>query len=263
MAYEEAINTIDILLNSLQQTKELLESGEILKTQLYGNFDILTLVYNTLLECYGEEALSNFQDYYTNQIIKILKENIKADSMVLKIEQDEGINIIKASILTSQKLVDVFYLNPYFKSIIIINDEKIEEYRTQLNQLYEEESLLLNEIEELQMAKTNPIYYAKDDALLLAKMTIQKSKYEKILNDKIAEKNDELLELKQNISEIETNIHLKENNNSKIKLYRDRYIERLKKLFQFSVIKEDTLNQLNNTDNNNINTDMFSYEKIN
>ena len=148
-------------------------------------------------------------------------------------------------------------MNPYFKTIILIEDKQKIELQEKINELYREEEELLKEIEELQLAKTNPLYYAKDDSLLLAKMTIQKSKYAKIIQNEMAEKQAELLQLKQDIVNAESDIQEIDNDYQNVYLYRDRYIDRLKKIFNFSVMKEETLKQYNEIQSD---PDMFAME---
>lgn len=257
MNYANGIETINLLIDSLQNTKNLLENGNLLESPLYGNFNLLSLVYSSIIDFYGEDALEEFQEQYISDIINLLKTKIKADAIVFSVEKDDEFNIIKCSINYKNSLLDIFYLNPYFKTIILIEDKQKIELQEKINELYREEEELLKEIEELQLAKTNPLYYAKDDSLLLAKMTIQKSKYAKIIQNEMAEKQAELLQLKQDIVNVESDIQEIDNDYQNVYLYRDRYIDRLKKIFNFSVMKEETLKQYNEIQSD---PDMFAME---
>ena len=248
--YEVGINVINMLIESLTNTKQILESENVLNTsQLYGNFNLLSLVYSTILETYGEDELEQFQLLYIKNVIKIIKDYIKADAMYLTTEKEDGYYIIKGSISYNRNMIDVFYINPYFKKIIILNDKDISVLQDKLTQLYETEEQILNEIERLQLAKTNPIYYAGEDTVLLAKMTFQKNKYANIINNEITEKNNELLDIKREIADVEVTIENGENDNKKIYNYRDRYIDRLKKQFHFGVMKEETIDKINKINN--------------
>lgn len=88
-------------------------------------------------------------------------------------------------------------------------------------------------------------------------MTIQKSKYAKIIQNEIVEKQAELLQLKQDIVNAESDIQEIDNDYQNVYLYRDRYIDRLKKIFNFSVMKEETLKQYNEIQSD---PDMFAME---
>ena len=241
MSYSDGINTIDLIIQSLEETKQQLKSGKLLDRQLYANFYILSLVYNTIYETCGEESLEEFQTEYIHRILDIIKSRIKADAMILTTIKDDGYYLLKGSIQYNGNLIDVFYLNPYFRNIIIIDNRNTDETQEKLDELYEYQQSLLNRIEELEMAKTNPLYYAKDDSFLLAKMTFQKNKYQKIIQEEIKEKQNELFIVKGQIADIETDLDIKDENYATVYLYRDRYIDRLKKCFHFTVIKEETL----------------------
>ena len=160
--------------------------------------------------------------------------------------------MIKGSINYKGRMNELFYLNPYFKSIILVDNVEIDELNNQLDELYEKEQAILNRLEELQMAKINPIYYAKDDSILLAKMTVQKKKYERIIQEEIEENNSTLRSIKSEIAEIKTEIQ-DENN------FRDRYLDRLKKTFNFTIVRQETLNQYNEHTNTPT-MDRFSLE---
>lgn len=249
MDYKDGINTIDILIESLNNTKQMLINEKLLDSQLYGNFNILSLVYSSIFELYGEESLERFQVNYINKVIEILKSKIKAEYIVLSVYEEDGYKLIKGSISYKRELIDVFYINPYFKKIIILDNQNSKQLQLELDELYQKEKEILNDIENLQLAKINPLYYAKDDNVLLAKMTIQKNKYAKIIQNELHEKETELLMIKQQIAEIESDISENNNEYQKLNLYRDRYIERLVKIFNFSKMKESTLNEYNNDKN--------------
>ena len=59
MDYRYGIETIDVLIDSLEQTKQQLKTNDLLSLQLYDNFDILSLIYQSMIELYGEECNSN------------------------------------------------------------------------------------------------------------------------------------------------------------------------------------------------------------
>ena len=61
MNYANGIETINLLIDSLQNTKNLLENGNLLESPLYGNFNLLSLVYSSIIDFYGEDALEEFQ----------------------------------------------------------------------------------------------------------------------------------------------------------------------------------------------------------
>lgn len=46
MDYRYGIETIDVLIDSLEQTKQQLKTNDLLSLQLYDNFDILSLIYH-------------------------------------------------------------------------------------------------------------------------------------------------------------------------------------------------------------------------
>lgn len=258
MGYQEGIETIDTLITSLEYTKQCLENGNILDNQLYGNFELLSLVYNSIIELYGEDSLEDFQNYYISEVLKTIQLRISAKAITLSVEKEDGIAMIKGSIYYQGKNIDVFYINPYFKTILLIKNELDDNMETKLKKLYEEEESIYNEIENLQLAKTNPIYYAKDDTVLLAKMTLQRNKYAKIIQDEIHQKEQELLMIKEEIANTEIDKKSNTDNYTKLYLYRDRYLERLKNVFHFNIIKEETLDEYKNqtTDIN-----MFSIER--
>ena len=93
---------------------------------------------------------------------------------------------------------------------------------------------------------------------LSAKMTLQRNKYAKIIQDEIHQKEQELLMIKEEIANTEIDKKSNTDNYTKLYLYRDRYLERLKNVFHFNIIKEETLDEYKNqtTDIN-----MFSIER--
>lgn len=259
MDYRYGIETIDVLIDSLEQTKQQLKTNDLLSLQLYDNFDILSLIYQSMIELYGEEALDDFQNFYIKNVIQIIQEKIKADAVFLSTEYDDGFAVIKGSINYKGRMNELFYLNPYFKSIILVDNVEIDELNNQLDELYEKEQAILNRLEELQMAKINPIYYAKDDSILLAKMTVQKKKYERIIQEEIEENNSTLRSIKSEIAEIKTEIQDENNLTLELYNYRDRYLDRLKKTFNFTIVRQETLNQYNEHTNTPT-MDRFSLE---
>ena len=77
MDYRYGIETIDVLIDSLEQTKQQLKTNDLLSLQLYDNFDILSLIYQSMIELYGEEALDDFQNFYIKNVIQIIQEKKK------------------------------------------------------------------------------------------------------------------------------------------------------------------------------------------
>ena len=74
MDYRYGIETIDVLIDSLEQTKQQLKTNDLLSLQLYNNFDILSLIYQSMIELYGEEALDDFQNFYIKNVIQVIQE---------------------------------------------------------------------------------------------------------------------------------------------------------------------------------------------
>ena len=245
MDYRYGIETIDVLIDSLEQTKQQLKTNDLLSLQLYDNFDILSLIYQSMIELYGEEALDDFQNFYIKNVIQIIQEKIKADAVFLSTEYDDGFAVIKGSINYKGRMNELFYLNPYFKSIILVDNVEIDELNNQLDELYEKEQAILNRLEELQMAKINPIYYAKE--------------YERIIQEEIEENNSTLRSIKSEIAEIKTEIQDENNLTLELYNYRDRYLDRLKKTFNFTIVRQETLNQYNEQTNTPT-MDRFSLE---
>ena len=240
--YEYIIETIDVIIDSLNQTKKKLECNDVLADDLYGSFDILNLIYVSMIDLFGEEQLEIFQKNYINHVIKILKEKILMEGILLSTIVDDGFYLIKVSLFLNGTDFDICYLNPYFKSIILIKDESTIEYEEKIDQLYEIEKNISEQIYELQMAKENPIYYAKEDSVLLAKMTLQKKKYKKIIEEELNNKYTELMNLKREIAELISDYNIDNEEKTEVNFYKNQYVNKLVNYFNFSLVKEEKNN---------------------
>jgi len=230
------IDTIDFLIESLKQTKEKLENEDFLSDDFYGSFEILSTVYSSIEQICGSEELGIFQKEYISKFASQLKSRIQNEYINFSTEIDDGFYLLKGFITTNNNNIDLFYINPYFKSIIPIEDENILKLETDLNALYEQEEILINEIETIQKAKINPMEYTKDNLGLYAKSMFNKKKFEKDLNEEFSVYQANLLNLKRDISELESDLEIYKNSLSEIDLIKEKYIRSLTTMLNFTVV---------------------------
>ena len=241
--FEYATSTIDLLIQLLSNTKEQLEQKNVLADDLYQTFDILKLIYQSIEDVHGADALMQFQDSYTSLVIRLIKSKISTEKVLLSPIIEDGYYLIKMSVFLKGETTDVCYINPYFKSISYIPSETTMKLQDEIDRLTEIHDQVSDRIEELRLSKKNPLYYAKDDTVLLAKMTMQKKKYERIIAEEMKEKELELLQLKNEIASLHTELIAEQNDETEMIYYRDEYLKRLRKHFGFQIVKDEVLEE--------------------
>lgn len=238
-----ATDTIDVLINLLSNTKEKLEAKDVLADNLYQTFDILNLIYVSIQDLYGTDALTSFQEEYTSLVIRTLQEKIRTEYIILSTVIEDGYYLIKMSISIHGQVQDVCYINPYFKSISFIPSETTTSLQTKIDELTKVHDQISDRIEELRLSKQNPLYYAKDDTVLLAKMTVQKKKYERLIAEEMRDKEAELLSLKNEIASYHAELISEQNAETEVIYYRDEYLKRLRRYFGFLIVKDEVLEE--------------------
>lgn len=238
-SFEYATDTIDVLIQLLTNTKQKLEEKDVLADHLYQTFDILQLIYTSIQDLHGNETLTRFQEEYTRMVIDKIREKVKDDNVLLSTMVEDGYYLIKMSVFLHGQTTDVCIINPFFKSISFIPSATTREMEEKIQELSNYHEEVENRIQELYLSKKNPLYYAKDDNLLLAKMTVQKKKYEKIIEEEIRENEETLLQLKNEIGSYKAELTNEKNLEIEKNYYRDEFLKKLKKEFGFRIMQEE------------------------
>lgn len=238
----EVINDILDRMNSIHNNIEKSNSDNsiLLKEDIFLNELDLDFLFKNIYILYGEEYLNEFQLAYANKVVSAIKNKIPYDEAYLNIQQtDDGYYYILISTIVEEVSYPLLIINFYLKQIYYVEDENTNHILNEIESLKEEVKELEEYYEKLELSKENPLHYAGDNSLKMMDMIFRKKKYEEEIGrekantlDSISICNNKIYQYKAMLSEMEMD-------KIKCSILIDKYIDRLTKYYNYTLIKND------------------------
>lgn len=248
------------------------EAGKLVLENIYSRFKRLYDIYDNILEdkikilewkepifiCYedysffkdnflliaGEEDFNYYESEFLLKTIDELKFHFFNSDFIYNIDNIEGFNLIKVSVVIKDIIYPIVYINPYFKIIESVPNEYAFKLKEDI-QIYKKEIAKLNNKEkETQVKIKNPLFSA-ENPLDMIQIAIKKKKKIEQLKHLSVEINNTIMDYNYKINESENLLKEVYMELSYSKEDKALLINKLTKSFNYEFInnKEDELQE--------------------